>query len=342
MGPDQLIAIQDSSAGIFVRLTTVPAGLQVGRSIEVAGVLASPYGQLEVRQLSELEIGSLGPDPAPTAFGMGDIGEEGEGTLATVHGTVDSVLVDSGRLSMSIGDGGSVLRVFADPHTGLTIGAVKRGSRVVATGIVGQRATAQGRQDGYRLWLRGRADLVVDSGSIAGPSQNPTPLPTASGSAIHHDLASALGSRGSIVDVTATVTASVGLIDWGGPTIVVTTALPLAPLWFRWERGHSASGRESTSWASRAATRAAQGSSPRSLPPWARSKRSMSVSSAGRSQRGRNGSSCRPAAASTASLGSASGGAPICSSPADPSQSLASLRPGSRPRVFCRAAWPLS
>jgi hypothetical protein len=220
LGTDELVAIQDSSGGIFVRLTA-PDGLEVGRSIEVVGILAAPYGQLEVRQLQTLILGPLGPQPSTTTVQLIEIGEDREGTLATVHGTVDSVQADSGRLSLAIGDGQSVLRVFADPRTGLTTSDVKRGSNVVVTGVVGQRATALGRQDGYRLWLRTRADLTIEQGSAPGASEGPSPSPTASGTAIRHDLASALGLRGSVVDVTATVTASAGLIDWGGPTIVV-------------------------------------------------------------------------------------------------------------------------
>jgi len=221
VGTDDLVAIQDSSGAILVRLATALDGLQVGRSIEVVGVLSAPYGQLEVRQLQEVEIGSLGPKPTPTVVALNDIGEGLEGALVAVRATVDSVQIDSGRLSLVVGDGQSVLRVLADPHTGLTTGDVKRGSKVVLAGVVGQRATASGRQDGYRLWLRTRADLAIEAGSGPGSSSGPSPSPTPSATAVHHDLASALAARGSVVDMTATVTASVGLIDWGGPTIVV-------------------------------------------------------------------------------------------------------------------------
>ena len=220
LGADELVAIQDSSGGIFVRPTSL-GGLEIGRSIELVGVLASPYGQLEVRQLQELLVGPPGPQAAPLTVKLGDIGEGLEGTLVTVHGTVDSVGTDSGRLALTIGDGRSVLRVFADSLTGLTTSDVKRGSNDLVSGVLGQRASALGRQDGYRLWLRGRSDLSIDQGPGSSASAGPSPSPSASGVAVHHDLASALRVRGSAVDVTATVTASVGLIDWGGPTIVV-------------------------------------------------------------------------------------------------------------------------
>jgi len=49
VGADNLFAIADSSAGIFVRLAAPVDGVEVGRSVDIVGVLAAPYGQLEVR-----------------------------------------------------------------------------------------------------------------------------------------------------------------------------------------------------------------------------------------------------------------------------------------------------
>jgi len=221
VGSDALLAIQDSSGGVFVRLATPVDGLKVGRSLEVVGVLAAPYGQLEVRQLQVLVLGSSGPAPSPVLVQLGEIGEQSEGSLVSVRGTVNAVQTDTGRLSLVLGDGQSVLRVLADPRTGLTTADIKRGSEVVVTGVVGQRATALGRQDGYRLWLRSRTDLVIEQSQGPVSSNTPSPSPSPSGPAIHSDIASALGKSGSKLDVNATVTASVGLIDTGGPTIVV-------------------------------------------------------------------------------------------------------------------------
>ena len=98
---------------------------------------------------------------------------------------------------------------------------------VTLTGIVGQRATALGRADGYRLWLRMRSDLtavtLASPSPTGAPSAATTPRPAATPTsvAVYHDLATGLAVRGSKVDVEATVTAAAGIIDWGGPTIVV-------------------------------------------------------------------------------------------------------------------------
>jgi|GEM_PF-1346042 hypothetical protein len=218
LGADGLLAVEDSSGGIFVRVSTPADGLTVGRSVEVDGVLAAPYGQLEVRDLVSLTMGEEGADPAAARAELTDIGESTEGSLVAIRGTVDSVTTDSGRLTITIGDGTANVRVLADPPTGLSKSDVTKGDVVLVTGIVGQHATATGRLDGYRLWLRRREDLLVRAPI---PTDAPNPGSTPSKTPVYGDLASALGTRGAAVDVEATVTATAGLLDIGNPTIVV-------------------------------------------------------------------------------------------------------------------------
>jgi len=227
VGADNLFAIADSSGGIFVRLSAPVDGFEISRSIEIVGVLAAPYGQLEVRELEWLQLGPTDTAPTPIAATLPEIGERLEGSLVTVEGTVDSATMDSGRLAITVGDGQFELRVLADPLSGIFKADVIRGERVTLTGIVGQRATALGRLDGYRLWLRMRNDLAT----VALPSPSPTSVPSATVTQrpaatptpipVYRDLATGLAARGRTVDVEATVTAAAGVIDWGGPTIVV-------------------------------------------------------------------------------------------------------------------------
>jgi hypothetical protein len=233
-----LFAIEDSSAGIFVRVATSTDGLTEGRQVEVDGTLAAPYGQLEIRDLGELIVGTDQKGWPAQPVGLSEIGEGIEGLLVSIAGTVDSVQTDNGRLTVTVSDGQSVVRVLADPPVGLSRADLARGDEVVVSGIVGQRATATGRLDGYRLWPRRRTDVVVQrpveptptatpsdtAGPIAGSTE--TELPTASPTRpsqtfVYYDLASALGTRGADVDVEAVVTAKVGLLDIGAPTIVV-------------------------------------------------------------------------------------------------------------------------
>jgi hypothetical protein len=224
VGAEGLLAIQDSSGGIYVRLATAVAGLAIGTFVELDGVLAAPYGQLEIRNLGSLTVGEGGPEPVPSRVALTDVGEQTEGCLVTVGGTVASVETDSGRITLTIGDGTHSIHAMADPPTGLSRSDVIKGDAVLVTGIVGQRATATGRLDGYRLWLRRRADLAVTRDLPSG-SPSPAPLPSRAsvptGVPVYHELASALKTRGAALDFEAGVTATAGLLDIGKPTIVV-------------------------------------------------------------------------------------------------------------------------
>jgi hypothetical protein len=218
VGADDLVAIQDDSSGVFVRLPAAVDGLVIGCSVEVAGTLAAPYGQLEVRDVTSVALEARDTDPGAALADLADVGEGTEASLIAISGTVESVQTDSGRLTVTIGDGANSVRLLADPPAGLSRSDVARGDEVLATGIVGQRATAIGRLDGYRVWLRRPSDLeVLAPTTTAAPVAAPTPSPTP----VHYDLASAIGTRGAAVDVEATTTATAGLLDIGSPTIVV-------------------------------------------------------------------------------------------------------------------------
>ena len=234
VGADDLIAIQDSSGGIFVRVDADAGDLPVGRSVEVDGTLAAPYGQLEIRELEAIILGADGAEPIAVRTQFDEIGEATEASLVTIRGTVESVQTDGTRLTITVGDGVAAVRVLADPPAGISRTEVARGDVVIATGIVGQHATATGRLDGYRIWLRRRSDIAVPP-PIPTDAPNPIPEQTATATAIatatataiptapaiHYDLSSALAIRGAAVDVEATVTATAGLLDVGSPTIVV-------------------------------------------------------------------------------------------------------------------------
>jgi hypothetical protein len=230
VGDGYLLAIADASAGIFVRLAPLPEGLSIGRTVAVTGSLSAPYGQIEIREITSFVAGAAAADPEPAPAQVADVGERLEGSLVTVVGTVDSVTVDGARLVIALVDGKNELRALADPAAGISKSDVVRGERVALTGVVGQRATGLGRLDGYRLWLRRRADLVAAPPSpsasplptfAATPKPSRTPRPSPTPVPVYHDLATGLAVRGRSVDVEATVTAAAGIIDWGGPTIVV-------------------------------------------------------------------------------------------------------------------------
>jgi uncharacterized protein YdeI (BOF family) len=189
VGVDDLLAMQDSSGGIFVRLPAPCCELPIGRSIEVEGTLAAPYGQLEIRELDWLAAGADDKEPAAIRVDLQDVGERTEGSLVTIRGTVDSIQTDAGRLTITIGDGLDSVRALADPPAGISRSDVARGDVVLATGIVGQHATATGRLDGYRLWLRRPTDITVRA-----PIPTDPPDPTVRPAVIRSLGSSAAGS----------------------------------------------------------------------------------------------------------------------------------------------------
>ena len=189
VGVDNLLAMQDSSGGIFVRLPAPCCELPIGRAIEVEGTLAAPYGQIEIRELSWLAAGADDKEPAAIRVDLGDVGERTEGSLVTIRGTVDSIQTDDGRLTFTIGDGLDSVRALADPPAGISRSQVARGDVVLATGIVGQHATATGRLDGYRIWLRRPTDILVRA-----PIPTDPPDSTGSRTVIRSSGSSAAGS----------------------------------------------------------------------------------------------------------------------------------------------------
>jgi outer membrane biosynthesis protein TonB len=225
LGEDDLFALADETAGILVRLGILPDGIQAGREIEVVGTLADPYGQLELREVTLFVPGDLVEEAEPIRIDLSDVGESTEGALVNVRGAVESVETASGHLTITIGDGSASVRVYAAPATGLSRSDVATGDTVAATGIVGQRASARGRLDGYRVWLRSATDLVVRAPIATDPPTTPTPAPHTSAPTpavtAGRDLRSVLRTKGAAVDVQAVVTATVGLFEVDGPTIVV-------------------------------------------------------------------------------------------------------------------------
>src|ERR1035437_6030687 len=193
-GTEGLFAVEDASGGVFVRWTGSGEGIVPGAEAEVVGDLAAPYGQIEIRELHRLPLGPQGEEPTPARAELSDIGEGTEARLVTMRGTVESVTTDSGRLPLVVADGSAGARVRADPLIGLTNEDVTRGDVVMATGVVGQRASALGLADGYRVWLRGRSDLLVQpdiESPLPEPEQSeppqPEPLPTSTGAVVLHD-----------------------------------------------------------------------------------------------------------------------------------------------------------
>lgn len=171
--------LQDDTAGIALYLSGDgwPA-LPAGTAIRLAGTTDARYGQATIRVTDHTGFTSLGPATAPTPLDLatGDADESAEGLLVAITGmvtTTPETLADG--FAVLVDDGSGALRVVAGAATGISRDALRRGSTVGLTGVLGQHASS-GAVGGYRLYLRGGSDVVT-----AAPS--PTPAPSASGPA---------------------------------------------------------------------------------------------------------------------------------------------------------------
>jgi hypothetical protein len=226
LGTPALLAIDDGTAGIVVRVGDVAPRPELGATVEVTGTLADPYGQLEIRTLSAFSITGVGTLPSPIAVDGADLGESTEGRLVTVTGTVDGrpVKSTSGDLAIVVSTADGTARVLADASAGLGATFVAKGDRVRLVGVGGQRASRKGADDGYRIWLRGPSD-VVRLGPSAGASASPSPSGTGhAGGAPLRSIAAAILAGSGDVTIEATVTAPATLLDATRRRIVVQDA----------------------------------------------------------------------------------------------------------------------
>ena len=228
LGSAVLLAIVDETAGIVVHLPAGAAAPVRGTVLEVEGKLAAPYGQLEIRPATGgiLETG-VEPEPDPLPVLSTELGEAVEGGLVSVEVVIDKSAhrETNGGLTLDTLDAttGGRLTIKADRSSGIATVDLPRNAHVRLVGVVGQRATHTGRLDGYRIWLRDRADIVVtDAGG--SPSPSPSGSATAAPSVPSMSIAQALLSQGKTVRVVGTVTVAGKLLDSAGRVVVIQDA----------------------------------------------------------------------------------------------------------------------
>ena len=226
LGTPPLIAIADETGGIVVRLPPDVPGPARGARLVVRGPLAAPYGQLELRPgadgITEAGVGSL---PVPLEVTGSGLGEATEGRLSQLTATVAGkpTRSTSGDIALDVETStGARVRIAADASSGVAATTFRVGATYRLTGLAGQRASKKGALDGYRLWVRDVADVVLVS--AAGSSATPTASPrgTASPADIPvRPIADALRTTDRDVRIEAVVTAGAALLDTSGRRIVV-------------------------------------------------------------------------------------------------------------------------
>jgi hypothetical protein len=235
LGTAALIAVVDETGGVAVRLPAGSTGYAMGTRLRVAGTLAAPYGQLEVKAAADgiQAIGAAAP-PTPMLVGPGGLAESIEGRLVTATGTVSGKPRRSSGGDLSIvleQPGATSIKVIADASSLVTADAFVVGGTYRITGVVGQRASKKGALDGYRICLRDPSDVVAIPGAGL-PRGTPAPggssAPDGNGGAspvvAATRIATALGRIDQAVVIEAIVTTSATLLDATGRRLVVQDA----------------------------------------------------------------------------------------------------------------------
>ncbi len=197
--------------------------------LDVAGRLAAPYGQLEIRPaIDGIRVMGTGVMPVPTNLASAGLTEAVEGRVVSATGRLIQKPRKSagGVLTLILErDGAKPVKVTADPSSRIGLGSLKVGASYRVVGFVGQRASRSGALDGYRVWARDSADLVI----LAGPAMSPgastgagSPRPTATAARIETvSIARALRIADRPVAIGAIVTSPATLLDATGRRIVV-------------------------------------------------------------------------------------------------------------------------
>lgn len=218
---DMTIAIQDSTAGICVRLAASSPLVVYGNLIEVEGVLAAPYGNLELRPAATgVHVLGYGSQPEPRSLTSSQLSEATEGLLGRMTGTIKRIEGgSSGSLTLVLEDSAGQARVFSHSPLGLVRADFAVGQELAVTGIVGDRLGL------YRLWPRATSDITVLSTPPPPGGGPPTgsPRPTASGTpaAPVITVADSLRRVGQRVTIQATVTVRAGLLDSDGHRVTM-------------------------------------------------------------------------------------------------------------------------
>jgi hypothetical protein len=230
LGTPSLVVIADAGGGLPVR---VPDGVPApprGAFVEVTGVIADPYGQTELRPAAG-GLALLGTADVPTPLGLtaGQASESTEGRLARIRGTLagSASKATSGDIAFTItGTDGATLRVHADASARLDITVLRKGATGTFTGVIGQRASRKGALDGYRLWVRDRADIASLTGPAPSTGASPTPGPSAGtgDAAPMVSIATAKTRDGATVTVEGLLTVDRTLLDASGRRTVVEDA----------------------------------------------------------------------------------------------------------------------
>ena len=142
---DQGFAIQDRTGGIYVS-TPDNLGFGLRQQVRVTGTLADTVlpGLLVLVDVTEVKAVKSGPKVQPLSVLTGDVGEETEGKLVTITGTIIQPIVNDLPFGFIIfvNDGSGEVHSFVCASTGIDVSGLSPGQTVEITGFSGQFADA--------------------------------------------------------------------------------------------------------------------------------------------------------------------------------------------------------
>jgi DNA/RNA endonuclease YhcR with UshA esterase domain len=156
---DQGFGIQDETAGIYVSTADNPI-LDLFEKVRVTGVLGDDgAGQLVLRPASLADVQKRPgmKQVQPDAVATGDIGEDTEGSLMKITGTVTQIINDIPYgYKVFVNDGSGETQIFIAASTGVNpyrLPFIQLGARIAAVGFSSQFLTE------YEILPRNNLDL---------------------------------------------------------------------------------------------------------------------------------------------------------------------------------------
>ena len=140
---DQGFAIQDRTGGIYV---SVPDnnGFALRQQVRVTGTLGDNVlpGLLVLVDVTEIKAHGAGPKVQPLPVATGDVGENTEGKLVKITGTITQPIVNDLPFGfiIFINDGSGEVHSFVCASTGIDVSGLSPGQTVEVTGFSGEFA----------------------------------------------------------------------------------------------------------------------------------------------------------------------------------------------------------
>jgi len=140
---DQGFAIQDRTGGIYV---SVPDnnGFALRQQVRVTGTLADTVlpGLLVLVNVTDIKAHGSGPKVRPLPVATGDVGEDTEGQLVTITGTITQPVINDLPFGFIIfvNDGSGEVHAFVCASTGIDVSGLSPGQTIEVTGFSGEFA----------------------------------------------------------------------------------------------------------------------------------------------------------------------------------------------------------